>query len=211
MPELDERSNSTAVGYNLVPPPGWDHIPLRSDSTNDAILKIIDRSIKNLPQNLPKDDVSKARMELFKQLKQVSQQAAEANGLMLYLPVERIYGTYVPASFVISAPIAGAGEGVDADEVMSLLAAGRGNNESVDVDGSEGKRIERIVPPPDDSEVQYPSRRVEYVLPIPGNPTAGWLTIAFSTVGDGNPESEFSEALVDVFDAVMTTFRWSYA
>ena len=84
-------------------------------------------------------------MELFKQLKQVSQQAAEANGLMLYLPVERIYGTYVPASFVISAPIAGAGEGVDADEVMSLLAAGRGNNESVDVDGSEGKRIERIV------------------------------------------------------------------
>ncbi|MFF4401407.1 hypothetical protein [Streptomyces sp. NPDC001480] len=87
MPELDEQRRSTPVGYNLVPPPGWDRIPLQSESMNDTILRIIDRSIANLPQDLPKDDVSKARMELFKQLKKAARQTAKNDGLMLYLPV----------------------------------------------------------------------------------------------------------------------------
>ncbi|MEU5596991.1 hypothetical protein [Streptomyces sp. NPDC020298] len=211
MPELDEQRRSTPVGYNLVPPPGWDRIPLQSESMNDTILRIIDRSIANLPQDLPKDDVSKARMELFKQLKKAARQAAKNDGLMLYLPVERIHGTYIPASFVVSEPLTGSGIGVESGEVLGLLAAGRGDSESVDLDGTEAMRIERIVPPPPDSEVPHASRRVEYVLPVPGGPIPRWLTITFSTVGDGNPDSEFSAALVDLFDAVMTTFRWSYA
>lgn len=210
MPEVDEQHRSAPVGYNLVPPPGWDRIPLQSESMNDTILRIIDRSIANLPQDLPKDDVSKARMELFKQLKKAARQAAKNNGLMLYLPVERIHGTYIPASFVVSEPLTGSGIGVDPGEVLGLLAAGRGDSESVDLDGTEAMRMERVVPPPPDSEVPHSSRRVEYVLPVPGSPVPRWLTIAFSTVGDGNPDSEFSAALVDLFDAVMTTFRWSY-
>ncbi|MFF4566006.1 hypothetical protein [Streptomyces sp. NPDC001435] len=211
MPDTDEQHGSIPVGYNLVPPPGWDSIPLQSETMNDTILRIIDHSIENLPRDLPKDDVSKARMELFKQLRKAAKQAARNNGQMLYLPVERVYGTYIPASFVVSEPLIGSGVGVDSDEVLGLLAAGRGDSEPVDLDGAEGMRIERVVPPPPDSEVQYASRRVEYVLRVPGSPVPRWLTITFSTAGDGNTDSEFTAALVDLFDAVMTTFRWSYA
>ncbi|MGH4032440.1 hypothetical protein ACQB60_26270 [Actinomycetota bacterium Odt1-20B] len=199
------------TGYNLVPPPGWDSIPLQDGSAaNDTILRIVDRAVRELPQDLPRDDVSKARLELFKRLKQAAGQAAKGHGLTLYLPVERIHGTYVPASFVVSEALAGPGIDAPADEVMRLVTAGRGESESVEVDGAQGTRIDRIVPPPKDAEFAYASRRVEYVIPVPGAPTPRWLTVAFSTIGGGHPDGELSDVLVDVFDAVMTTFRWSY-
>ena len=61
--------------------------------------------------------------------------------------------------------------------------------------------------------VERPSRRITYVVPVPGG--AGFVMVAFSTlvtepsVGpDGAPEPLLSDALVSLFDAVMTTFRW---
>ncbi|MYY85159.1 MULTISPECIES: hypothetical protein [unclassified Streptomyces] len=199
------------MGYNLVPPPGWDHIPLKDGSTNDVILRIVDRAVSELPQELPRDDVSRARMELFKQLKKAAKQAAKGKGLSLYLPVERIHGIFVPASFVVSEMLVGQGADVPTEEVLRLLAADRGESETVDVDGVRATRIERIVPPEEGTEIEYASRRVEYVVPVPGATSPQWLTVAFSTIGDGHPDGELSDVLVDVFDAVMTTFRWSYA
>ncbi|MET9758696.1 hypothetical protein ABZ016_06515 [Streptomyces sp. NPDC006372] len=198
------------VGFNLIAPPGWDRIDLRDDSMNDSILRIVDNSINQLPGDLPKDDVSKLRMELFKRLKKAVRKAAKANGLLLYLPVQRVRSTLAPASFVVS-QVSGAGVGIQPNDVLGALAAGRGSSEPVDVDGSQGTRIERVVPPSDDSEGSFSSRRIEYVLPLPASSLPRWLTVTFSTVGDGDPDSEFTSALVDLFDAVMTTFRWSYA
>ncbi|TLS42765.1 hypothetical protein FE633_29395 [Streptomyces montanus] len=37
-----------------------------------------------------------------------------------------------------------------------------------------------------------------------------WISINFSTPGDGDLESEFTGVLVELFDAVVGTFRWSY-
>lgn len=203
-------ADTTPIGYNLVPPPGWDSIPLQDEAMNDTILRIVDRAVRELPEDLPRDDVSKARMELFKRLRQAAKQAAKAHGLTLYLPVERIHGTYVPASFVVSEMLAGQ-SAAPADEVLRLVTSGRGDCEQVDVDGAEGSRIDRVVAPPKDAEFDYASRRVEYVIPVPGAPAPQWLTVTFSTIGDGHPDGELSDILVDVFDAVMTTFRWSYA
>jgi hypothetical protein len=186
------------IGFNLITPPGWDKIDLRDESMSDSILRIVDNSISQLPDDLPKDDVSKLRMELFKRLKKAARKAAKANGLLLYLPVQRVRSTLAPASFVVS-QASGEGVGIESNEVLGALAAGRGNSETVDV------------PPADDSESSLSSRRIEYVLPLPGSPLPRWLTVTFSTVGDGNPDSDFTSALVDLFDAVMTTFRWSYA
>ncbi|MER7486214.1 hypothetical protein ABTY20_10000 [Streptomyces sp. NPDC126497] len=177
---------------------------------NDSVLSLVDRSIDQLPEGLPRDDVSKVRMELFKQLRKAARKASRANGMMLYLPVERIHGSVVPASFVVSEPISAVGAGFQSDQVLEMLAAGRGQSDTVTLDGSSGTRIERTVPPPERSEVELASRRVEYVLPLPASPLPRWLVFTFSTVGDGNPDSEYSSALVDLFDAVMMTFRWSY-
>jgi hypothetical protein len=36
-----------------------------------------------------------------------------------------------------------------------------------------------------------------------------WLIIAFSTLGDGRPEGPFTRLLVELFDAIVSTFRWT--
>ncbi|MFJ8188217.1 hypothetical protein ACIQ8D_00225 [Streptomyces sp. NPDC096094] len=180
---------------------------------DDSILAVVDRSIGQLPDDLPKDDISKVRMELFKQLRKAARKAARANGLILYLPTERVHDTVIPASFVVTepTPVTGdVGSGIQTDHIFAALAADSGISEAVDVDGSSGIRMERVVPPQEGSEIPFSSRRVEYVLSVPGRPLPRWLAITFSTVGDGKPDSDYSSALVELFDAMMMTFRWSY-
>lgn len=211
MAEQSLTESAVPAGFDLVLPPGWDKISLREELMNDSILAVIDRSINQLPEDLPIDDVSRVRMELFKQLRKAARKAARANGLVLYLPVERVRNTVLPASFVVSEPISAKGDGIESGQVLEALAVESENSELVDIDGSTATRMEKVVPPPDNSGMILASRRVEYVLPLPGSPSARWLAVTFSTVGDGNPKSEYSDALVDLFDAVMMTFRWSYA
>ncbi|MBU5943758.1 hypothetical protein ACPCSL_27115 [Streptomyces griseoincarnatus] len=210
MTEQSLKRSLVSTGFNLVLPPGWGKIDLNEEVVNDSVLALVDRSIDQLPEDLPRDDVSKVRMELFKQLRKAARKASRANGMMLYLPVERVRGSVIPASFVVSEPITAIGAGFHPDQVLKGVAAERGESEAVTVDGSAGTRVERIVPPPEGSEIEFPSRRVEYILPLPGSPFPSWLAITFSTIGDGKPDSEYSSALVNLFDAVMTTFRWSY-
>jgi hypothetical protein len=47
------------------------------------------------------------------------------------------------------------------------------------------------------------------VLPVADDP-GRWISINFSTPGDGDIDSEFTGVLVELFDAVVGTFRWSY-
>jgi hypothetical protein len=53
------------------------------------------------------------------------------------------------------------------------------------------------------------SRRVDYVLPVPAD-RARWLAVSHSTAVDGDPAGPYAQALTDLFDALMTTFRWAY-
>jgi hypothetical protein len=50
---------------------------------------------------------------------------------------------------------------------------------------------------------------VDYVLAVPGDADR-YLTIAFSTIGGGDPDDAYAIALVDLFDAMMLTWRWSW-
>ncbi|MEU1103764.1 hypothetical protein [Streptomyces tibetensis] len=59
-------------------------------------------------------------------------------------------------------------------------------------------------------QATLPTRRVEYVLPV-ADDLGRWISINFSTPGDGDIDSEFTGVLVELFDAVVGTFRWSYA
>jgi hypothetical protein len=35
--------------------------------------------------------------------------------------------------------------------------------------------------------------------------------VVFSTLGDSDPEGEFAKILVQLFDAIMSTFRWTWS
>ncbi|MFE6361841.1 hypothetical protein ACFVP3_17855 [Streptomyces sp. NPDC057806] len=59
--------------------------------------------------------------------------------------------------------------------------------------------------------VEVPSWRVQYTVQILHSFPAQWLTFSFGTLIASGMDIEFTETLVELFDAVMTTFRWSYA
>lgn len=52
-------------------------------------------------------------------------------------------------------------------------------------------------------------RNVDYFVSVPGDP-GHWFVAAFSTIGAGNPHDDLASAMVEWFDALMTTFRWSW-
>lgn len=210
MPETLDTTAAEPTGYNLVPPPGWDMIPLR-EGTSEAIKRIVDRSVNKLPDDIPRDDLAKARMELIKRLKRVARQARDTGAMDLHLPVERVDGMALPASFIVSEPLTAPAVGLESGLVLSSLRPDASQSEEITIDGAIGFRVDGVAQPDTAREVEFASRRIEYLLQIPYSAPPKWLTISFSTIADGRPDSELAEILVDLFDAIMTTFRWSHS
>ncbi|MFE6481918.1 hypothetical protein ACFVGN_03090 [Streptomyces sp. NPDC057757] len=184
-------------------------IPLRG-GTDMAVRRIVDRSVDQLSEEIPKDDLVKARLELIKRLNKSVRQARRSGGLTLYLPVERIHGTLVAASIVVSEALTGPGADVASGETVAQLLSDGAGSEPVTIDGADGVRLDKVVAADPDREVEHASRRIDYALPVPEGRVAQWVTVCFSTIADGDPRGEFADILVELFDAVMTTFRWSY-
>ncbi|MEU3932766.1 hypothetical protein AB0E85_12125 [Streptomyces sp. NPDC029044] len=93
-----------------------------------------------------------------------------------------------------------------------------GTATSVDVAGAPAlRRAYRSIPdeemlkstPQAVQQTALPTRRVDYVIPVVDDP-GRWISINFSTPGDGDIESEFTGVLVELFDAVVGTFKWSH-
>ncbi|MFD4574892.1 hypothetical protein ACFWNK_20540 [Streptomyces sp. NPDC058417] len=164
-----------------------------------------------LPAGFPKDDIPAARMRLTKELRRTVRQARRADGLTLYLPVERMYGVLVPASFVASAPLSAPRDGITPEAVLRDLAKDAEDASVRELDGTAAVRTSCTLPADPEREIAVPSRRVQYTVPIPDSAPAAWLTFTFSALIAADMEIEFTEILVELFDAVMTTFRWSHA
>jgi hypothetical protein len=194
-----------ARGYSLVLPPGWRRIPLRA-GTQKAIRAAVKEALATVPRDAPQDRIGPQRLELERRLQAVTQQARSKGGIDIYLPVGPVYAAPVAASFLVSelslkaaAPPA----------VVAWIASEDDTWQPVPVDGADGLRVERAVAadPADDS--QPGSRRVDYVVPVPGRP-GSWLVAAFSTLGGGSPHDELAQLLTDLFDAIMITFSWEW-
>lgn len=85
------------------------------------------------------------------------------------------------------------------------LAADSEHTTAVQLADTTGTRTEHVA----DAEqgVEHASRRVGYVLPVPAEPDR-WVIVSFSTLGAGDPTDDLAQLLVELFDAIMTTFRW---
>lgn len=208
--------------YSLVLPPGWQRLSLgpQAEAEVRALLDVAFTGV-------PRDRAAPFRRELEKiLLAQVAKARAE-HGLDLYLPVRGTRGRPVPASFVVAHVVpdqlsADSAADVATVELLAALLDGRaadGGRLDVEVAGAPAVRIEDVQAPSlrPPFEVERPSRRVHYVVPVPGG-GAGLLMVSFSTAlteaptgSDGRVEPRLSDALVDLFDAVMTTLRWRHA
>ena len=189
-------------GYTLVLPPGWSRIPLRR-GTEQAITAILDRSFAGLPR----DQVASLRRELQLRLRELAGRARENSGLDLYLPTERMGDVTVTASFVVAEMSLISAEPVDPGMLIARLVTDSEQTTTVQFAGTAGTRTEHVEEADPEQGVEYASRRVDYVLPVPADPDR-WVVVTFSTLGAGDPTDEFAQLLVELFDAIMTTFRW---
>ncbi|MFF9677608.1 MULTISPECIES: hypothetical protein [Streptomyces] len=199
-------------GFNLVPPPGWDVIPLRT-GTREAMDRIVRKAVAQLPPGFPKDDIPKARLKLTQEVKKVVRRARAKGGMTLYLPTERLHGVVLPVSIVASEPIeipqVRPSSGPAA--VLAALASVTPGAETRELDGVAALRSERDIPANGDKGVDVAHRRVEYFVPVPDSTPDRYLTFSFSALIAPGSDLAFYDTLVELFDAVMGTFRWAYA
>jgi len=189
-------------GYALVLPPGWRRIPVRSDSA-PAIDRIVDEAFAAFSR----DAAATRRRGLREALQAQVDRARRAGGLDLYIPVTPMHGHVIPASFLVAETHRG---GTETEAVLAILAAENPGASVLTVDGAPAVRFEREVTAPldaDEPESLATSRRVEYSIAVPGDP-GRWVTVGYSVLATVAPDAEITALLVDLFDAVMSTFRW---
>ncbi|WP_306964877.1 hypothetical protein [Streptomyces afghaniensis] len=175
--------------------------------------RIVRKAVAQLPVGFPKDDIPKARLKLRQEMKKVVRRASAKGGMTLYLPTERLHGIALPVSIVASEPIeiprVRPESGPEA--VLAALASETPGAEIRELDDTAALRSEREVPADPEQGVEVAHRRVEYLVPIPDSTPDKYLTFSYSALIAPGPDPAFYDALVELFDAVMGTFRWTYA
>lgn len=205
----DPGAAGPPAGYTIVLPPAWRKIPVRQ-RTDQAVKEIVDQALRNLPTHVPRDKVAPYRKELERQLTSAARQARRSGAVDLYLPVELMHGVPIAASFIVSEGLLGSVTDIGPEMIISCLAARHDDNRAVTVDGAIGVRLERTARPDPAQGIEHGSRRVDYVISVPAEADR-WVVVAFSTLGGGDPDDQYAKILVELFDAIMSTFRWRRA
>lgn len=207
-----------ATGYRLILPDQWAQVPLRH-GTEEAVQRILEDAYTRIPKDAPPDKVGPYKRELARRFQQTVDQARRTKALDLYLPVKPMgvgdVSFSLGASILVSESLlprrSGAsvvGEPSDvAVQLLSRDGVGGADLSSGEIDGALAVRREHVAVADPERGAELPSRRVEYIVSVPGDPDR-WFVAAFSTIGGGDPRDDLAEALVEWFDAVMANFRW---
>jgi hypothetical protein len=203
VPEAD----GVIVGYTLVLPPGWERIPVRS-GTSQAIKRILDDKLRTLPAKVPRDAIIPYRVMIEGHLRKLAAQARKQGGLDLYLPVDFRNGSLIAASFVLSEGSLTTGGHRPGPAGLLTALTEDGDGAPASVGSSPAMRREHLVPAGPAGGTEYGSRRVDYIMPIPEDGSR-WLIAAFSAIVNEKTPDWFAKLLVELFDATMSTFRWT--
>jgi hypothetical protein len=206
------RPGRTAYGYTVVLPPGWVRLDVGSD---DALAEVEAAVQESMPPG-SKDSLGPLVEQLRRRATVVLQRARDNGAVDVYLPLRGVRGRPVPASFVVAVlrlpdpPGEAVVNGPQADRsaaLMSTLVARTPGAQMRQLPAGPAVRSRQVVEPEmltDDPRVS----RVDYHLPVPGDPTRV-VVVTFNTAGTGDPGDDVAELLVDLFDALMTTWRWN--
>lgn len=202
-----------SLGYGLVLPRPWTRIDLAGDVPGQvaAILDATQERIRT-STDAPPDQVAQVRRQIEGRLLSDLRRAKDKGGVDYYLPADvHPSGVQLNANFLVSTVIPDAmmtEEGVP--QVMTqLIADGR---KPVTIDDTIWLRSEKDVregaTAGDLPEVTLEHRRVEYVTALPGDPRT-WVMVSYTAAGDGDLSGTPVRILVELFDAIMGTWRWS--
>jgi len=204
--QADQRRDVTS--YRLALPPPWRRIALDGTAESTITTIVDDVAAKHTPREVSPDQIGPKKRELVRELMIQVNEARDNGGVDLYLPLEQIRGYSVQASFVVNRVIPDAT--MTAEEVPGVMTALLRDAAAgpVTVADTVWVRRERAVPRDGDDTVD--SVRVEYFTAVPGQARA-WILVSFSAAGAPivGPDGE-GNMLVELFDAIMTTWRWQY-
>jgi hypothetical protein len=183
--------------YRIVLPPGWASIPLRS-GTDEAI----DAIVANASAAVGAERAG----QIGERLRDGSVAARQQCGRYLYVPVAAVNGTPIAASFVVADVAFGAVDPIDPALLVSGLAE-HPDARRARIPGTTGVRNESLHPADPDRGAPLPYRRVDYILPVP-NDADRWLVWTFTALCPGDGPEDPSVTLAELFDGIMSTFRW---
>jgi hypothetical protein len=225
------------ASFTVVVPPGWARLPAREDDRRELTAAVRAVIARALPDDLPRDRAEPLRQEMRKRLVATVAEAGDNGATAVYLPVQPVDGFTPPVS-VIESEVEDESEESPADVIAQLLAdavTDRHDTERSDadedatgeehelppgvreVDGGIAARTETVVRRADpaaalpgigDDLPVVDDRQVTYTIPVPHRP-GRWVVMSFSAISAPDADPRLTEALVGLFDAVMTTFRWT--
>ncbi len=197
---------SAIEGYGLVLPPGWSRVPLGGNHES-ALRRLSDLAFAD-----SRDVIHDSVVREFRRRMRAQMASARAvGGLDLYLPLRQLHGVPVLASFVVSQ--VAFDRNPDISGLRSLQDAGVTAAE-VSLDSSPGIRREyraagaasmKVDAATVDAEIPT-ARHVEYIVSVPGE-ARRYIVVAFSVLVVEEPQV-WEAIIIDLFDAIMTTFRW---
>jgi hypothetical protein len=138
--EVDGRAG--AVGWSLLLPPGWWHIPL-DERRGQSVTALLDRQLASLPR----DRVATLRREVEGELTQLVERAIANGAVEIYLNVDLIRGLPVAASCLVTVVPTGAATALPAAELAALMRERPGDEVGVlEVAGAPAARVRRREP-----------------------------------------------------------------
>ena len=193
-------------GYRLVLPNGWIRLNVRDDVDATVAEALAEISF----DSLPRDERPRRRAAIEGRLRQAIANAKRIDAYAMYLPIKGMHGLAIPASFLVAEATDFSGGGPASEVLAQLLAAP--DAQPVTVDGVEAVRTASATSGIDEETGrEVPARQIVYTIPVPD--TAQWLVVVFDVIaGEGMSDeyTAFVDALVVLFDGIMTTFRWNF-
>lgn len=220
-PTGPNRTDLTA-SFFMVVPPGWARLPAREDDRQE-LAAIVRQVIANaLPDDLPRDRAEPLRQEMRKRLTATVVEAGDNGATAVYLPVQPVDGFTPPVS-LIETEVDDESDEAPEQVIAQLLADALPDRRDQDdpgireVDGGIAARTETVVRRADpaaelpgigDDLPVVDDRQVVYTIPVPHRP-GRWVVMSFSAISTPGADERLTDALVALFDAIMTTFRWT--
>lgn len=188
------------VGWSLLLPPGWWHVPL-DERRHRSITALLDRQLASLPR----DRVATLRRELDGELTRLVERAVENRAVEMYLNIDVMRGLPVAASCLVTLVSVRFGTALSATELAAMMGDRPGDEVGVlEVAGTLAARVRRREPVTDTdglSTGELAVTRLQVYVPVPN--TTEILLLSFST-----PMDPIADAMVTLFDAIAGSLRW---
>lgn len=196
-----------ARGYTIVLPPPWRRINLLTD-LDTQVDALIERGAQLIPKQVPPDQAGPLKRRMRAHLMAQVVESRDRGGLDFYFTEGQQHGFSYNATFIVSGFVSGTHS--DADVADALAEQFRRGSEPVEIRSVVWARREFVLDGPEmpDGSASAGGRRVDYVTAVPGDPKR-WILVTFTTMGDGRPDGELAAVVVQLFDAMMTTWSWT--